>query len=221
MVARLLEPEFQLVIHRRSNNGAIRLPELAKQLHSALIRSQVAPPYLLVGHSFGALVIRQFAALYPAETAGVLFVDGLPPTTRLPGSLLFKGHLAARTAQLIAAAQLMGPLFPLLERRFQTVQWALHELAKLPEQHRLPIFWEWLTPQFYGTLARTLTALPANLRIASRLPPTAPSLSLWSDYHDPTGTHIEGAGHWIQIDRPELVAAAIRKLRDIIKSKGV
>lgn len=33
------------------------------------------PPYLLVGHSFGASYIRSFASYYPEELAGVIFVD--------------------------------------------------------------------------------------------------------------------------------------------------
>ena len=33
------------------------------------------PPYVLVGHSFGGLVMRRFALLYPGEVAGVVLVD--------------------------------------------------------------------------------------------------------------------------------------------------
>ena len=33
------------------------------------------PPYLLVGHSFGACYIRSFASYYPEEIAGLIFVD--------------------------------------------------------------------------------------------------------------------------------------------------
>lgn len=33
------------------------------------------PPYLLVGHSFGACYIRSFASYYPDEVAGLVFVD--------------------------------------------------------------------------------------------------------------------------------------------------
>lgn len=33
------------------------------------------PPYMLVGHSFGACYIRSFASYYPDEIAGLIFVD--------------------------------------------------------------------------------------------------------------------------------------------------
>jgi len=220
-VARLLEPEFPIVIHRRPERGGHSLPVIARYLHAALTRSQIPAPYLLVGHSFGALVVRQFAVLYPNATAGLVLVDGLPPSAVVSPAHLLQGQLAARTAEVLAALHLLGPLFPKLSRRFRAVDWAMSELRKLPEEHRAPVFAEWLTPAFYGALARTLASLPANLRIARAIPIQVPLLSLWSDYKDDQGTYVEGAGHWIQIDRPEVVAAAVRKLHAIIEEKGV
>ena len=41
------------------------------------------PPYLLVGHSFGACYIRSFASYYPDEIAGLIFVDPHDFTKRL------------------------------------------------------------------------------------------------------------------------------------------
>jgi pimeloyl-ACP methyl ester carboxylesterase len=37
------------------------------------------PPYVLVGHSWGGLLIRMFAALYPSEVAGLVYVDSTDP----------------------------------------------------------------------------------------------------------------------------------------------
>ena len=41
------------------------------------------PPYLLVGHSFGACYIRSFASYYPNEIAGLIFVDPHDFTKRI------------------------------------------------------------------------------------------------------------------------------------------
>ncbi|MGX7594511.1 alpha/beta fold hydrolase [Planococcus plakortidis] len=38
-------------------------------------KTNVKPPYILVGHSFGGLNIRLYASLYPEEVAGVLLLD--------------------------------------------------------------------------------------------------------------------------------------------------
>ncbi len=217
---RLLESDYQVVIHRRSRGGET-LPVIAAQLWDALQKAGVPEPYLLVGHSFGALVVRQFADMFPGETAGILFVDGLPPTTKIARAHLLQGVVFASTAELLADFHVLGPLFPKLARRLRTVDWAVRELRKLPEGDRASVFAEWLTPGFYGDLARTLKALPANLRIACTIPLRVPRISLWSDYEDAEGQYVEGVGHWIQIEKPEVVAAAVRDLHAIIKARGV
>src|SRR5262245_52289967 len=49
--------------------------QLALELHSALDRLHISPPFLLVGQSYGGLVIRGFARRYPTEVAGMVMVD--------------------------------------------------------------------------------------------------------------------------------------------------
>jgi pimeloyl-ACP methyl ester carboxylesterase len=49
--------------------------EIARELHVLLKNARVAPPYILVGHSFGGFNIRLFNQMYPSEVAGVVFVD--------------------------------------------------------------------------------------------------------------------------------------------------
>jgi pimeloyl-ACP methyl ester carboxylesterase len=47
----------------------------AEELHALLFNADIPGPYLLVGHSYGGLVIRHFALRYPEETAGLILVD--------------------------------------------------------------------------------------------------------------------------------------------------
>jgi pimeloyl-ACP methyl ester carboxylesterase len=49
----------------------------ATDLHTLLTKADIAPPYVLVGHSFGGLLIRRFASDYPEEVDGLIFVDSL------------------------------------------------------------------------------------------------------------------------------------------------
>jgi pimeloyl-ACP methyl ester carboxylesterase len=45
------------------------------EVHNALKNSGINGPYVLVGHSLGALVARLYAGRYPNEVAGMVFVD--------------------------------------------------------------------------------------------------------------------------------------------------
>jgi pimeloyl-ACP methyl ester carboxylesterase len=47
----------------------------ANELHALLHSVGVPPPYVLVGHSYGGMVGRAFAASYPHEAAGIVLVD--------------------------------------------------------------------------------------------------------------------------------------------------
>jgi pimeloyl-ACP methyl ester carboxylesterase len=49
--------------------------EIALELHALLQAAHVAPPYVLVGHSFGGFNVRLFNFLYPSETVGFVLVD--------------------------------------------------------------------------------------------------------------------------------------------------
>ena len=46
-----------------------------QEVHAALKNAGIAGPYVLVGHSLGGVVARLYAAQYPDEVAGVVFVD--------------------------------------------------------------------------------------------------------------------------------------------------
>ncbi len=57
-------------------DGEVPTPRhVAENLRRLLEALETRPPYLLVGHSLGGPFIRMFAALYPDEVAGLVYVD--------------------------------------------------------------------------------------------------------------------------------------------------
>lgn len=46
-----------------------------KRLHDLLAALNIAPPYLLVGHSIGGPFIRLYASMYPDDVCGLFFID--------------------------------------------------------------------------------------------------------------------------------------------------
>ncbi len=44
-------------------------------LHHLLAAADIKPPYVLVGHSYGGMIVRLYADVYPKEVAGMVLVD--------------------------------------------------------------------------------------------------------------------------------------------------
>jgi len=49
--------------------------QIVENLRSLLKKAKIKPPYILVGHSFGGIIVRLYAGKYPEEVAGVVLID--------------------------------------------------------------------------------------------------------------------------------------------------
>ena len=69
-----------------SRSDAVPMPRTAQDavsdLHALLDVAAIPGPYVLVGHSFGGLLVRLYAATYPDEVAGMVLVDAFSETLR-------------------------------------------------------------------------------------------------------------------------------------------
>jgi len=52
------------------------------ELHTLLKKAGVSAPYILVGHSYGGLLVRLYASQYPEDVIGIILVDGSPEDQR-------------------------------------------------------------------------------------------------------------------------------------------
>ncbi len=69
---------------------------VVRDLHEALIAADILPPYVLVGHSMGAVYMRLFAHVYPREVVGMVLVD--------PGDEHIPQAVGAKSATAIVAS---------------------------------------------------------------------------------------------------------------------
>jgi pimeloyl-ACP methyl ester carboxylesterase len=56
-----------------------RLPQVGSHvvssLRAALLAAELSPPYVLVGHSFGGLIVNFFARLHPSEVSAAVLIE--------------------------------------------------------------------------------------------------------------------------------------------------
>jgi pimeloyl-ACP methyl ester carboxylesterase len=85
--------------------------QIVYELHTLLAHAGEAPPYVLVGHSYGAWLVRMYASVYPGEVAGMVLVDGGgdDPLRMLPDGKLV--HASEMTKpDTIPSVKTSGPL---------------------------------------------------------------------------------------------------------------
>jgi pimeloyl-ACP methyl ester carboxylesterase len=84
-VARQVQSFSRALIYDRAGLGQSdpaprprTIQDAVADLHALLHAAQVPGPYLLVGHSYGGLIIRLYAHTYPHEVVGLVLLD-VPP----------------------------------------------------------------------------------------------------------------------------------------------
>lgn len=167
--------------------------ELKLLLHKAGFRG----PFILVGHSFGGLLIRAYAAFYPEDVAGLVFVDPVSlaywgacsecERRRLAVGTKFsrRGAWLARLGIVrfaLAALASGGRRFPKLIVRTAAgratgfAERLVGEIRKLPEQALPMVRSHWSRAQSFETMAATLASLPESARavLEMAIPPEIP-----------------------------------------------
>lgn len=90
--------------------GDLSSDELTSQLNDLLVTANVFPPFVLVGHSMGGVLVRDYAQLYPEDVAGMVLVDSSIENQRL---YYPEEHLSDRDLRLLSLSR---PLFDIFGR---------------------------------------------------------------------------------------------------------
>jgi len=164
---------------------------IVEELQALLSHARVVGPYVLVGHSFGGLNMRLFAARHPEDVTGLVLVDATPDD--FPGqdaALLSPGE-----AEKMRTVRGLAPPAFLAELDGMAVSASAVRAAK---PTAVPVIV--LTSGLNG-------AGPAMIDLWMRL-----QKRMASSFPNGRQIVIEDSGHYIQFDRPEYVVDAIREV---------
>jgi len=194
------------------------------EIHAALRNAKVDGPYLLVGHSLGALVSRLYANKYSDEITGMVIVDHASTFTNLPWTrpTLFGRKDGNRYG--IQSPAPVAPVNPLVDVLSES---ANSDFQKLPANDYQLHLWGDSLPGHAATMARNGAMVPecvADIEAATRNqihPLGDKPLIVLSTGAGPSYAALSSNGkqvvvsdssHYIMVDRPDVVIGAIREV---------
>ena len=157
---------------------------IVQELHTLLHVAGERPPYLLVGHSFGGLVMRIFAQRFRSETAGLVLVDPAHPEDWVhpapkEQALIDRGTALCRQGTRIARSGIATVIAGLVGMGALGSARALVGLAtggglssrdehilapmwKLPPEARRPLRYFWSQPKFFEALGSQIAHISTS-----------------------------------------------------------
>lgn len=167
------------------------IPALRRDLEALLSATFPGKKYLLVGHSYGGLLIRDFAVQHPDQTAALLFVDPSHESYNQPTEA-FEDLLVAGFGPATGAGREARQLV-------ESLQYAA-TLAHLPN-----------VPTIVLTSMKTAPSADA----ADRQKWYAAHEELGAGLSNFSHIQTTRAGHYLQREAPELVLSCVEKLLNV------
>ena len=198
------------------------ISNITRELRELLRTAQVSPPYVLVGHSFGGLIVQVYASRFPDEVAGMVLVDSShPDLARRTGNLDRMGRVAFRlkllaplgVARLIIDVPSGNP-----ESRPNSVRAMEKEVLATTRSFRA------MASELEGLRESLNQAAEARPRLGRKplvvLTEGRRRMEFWHAMQDQFAELsdssewqvVDGAGHFIHQDEPDIVVDALRRV---------
>lgn len=211
---------------------------IAAELHALLEAANVPPPYVMVGHSLGGYDVRVFTSLYRSEVVGMVLVDASHPDqeNRFPRELKDLQGSWNRETEFVAYTMPFGipRVLGLCEDDVvaRAADCNLHSRREqLAEMRAFP---ESATQTAAtGTLGDMPLAVLSHDpdKPSSDLPPELARATneAWEKMQEElahlstrgTQTIAKNSAHYIQIDRPDVVIDAVRRVVEEARQRAI
>ena len=184
---------------------------IARELHALLRHEGLAGPYILAGHSIAGYHMRVFARLYPSEVAGMVMVDPSHPD------------------QFARRLEVLGPRRPNEASDVAAYRQGLTRLANPlnnPEHFDIPRSAAQVrATATLGTIPLVvLTAgheiVPAALRVPLEAAWRGMQEEMAGLSTDSVHVLMPKSGHYIQLEYPKAVIAAIQQVVTAVRTQG-
>ncbi len=200
---------------------------IAEELKALLSTAEIEPPYALVGHSFGGLVVQIYAERFPDDVGGIVLIDSSHPDQALRTADLARLDTISSVLSLLAPTGLPRVAMPLPAGSPK----ARDESVRLKEKEMLS------TTRSYEAMASELAAMRETLAEAQSQPQLGekPLIVLSEGRRRAEFWHAmqeklvglssagrqqvaENTGHFIHHDQPAVVVEAIRQVVEQVRN---
>lgn len=158
--------------------------------------------FVLVGHSYGGAVVAKFAATHPGKVAGVLYLDSAAMTLPINEDQKKQVSAAFRADKMRVVRTWFAPILAPSGDKVKEQVFASVEHTS--------------TDAFLGAFMSLTAFDPKALvnayqgpRVAIVAPDIESPASFQKQFPDIEAVRIAGAGHWLMLDKPDAVNAAL------------
>jgi pimeloyl-ACP methyl ester carboxylesterase len=187
--------------------------DVVADLHALLAAARLPGPYVLVGHALGGLFVRLYASIYPNDVAGMVLVEATSETLR---DRLEPRHWNV-LRKLLLAGTIPGVAWtPNLET--YDLDASVAQIRAAPPLRPMPLV---------VLSAARPNLLPDSLPSEAALELVFATEPAWREAQDDLARLVPGArhitaptGHYVQVERPDLVIDAIRQVAGLPAALG-
>ena len=218
--------------------------QIVLELDAMLTKAKIAPPYILVGNSFGSYNVRLYANQFPEKVVGIVLTDGLHEVAMLNMSLplrllqlfFMSGFAMSMLGSALGIVRLLGMvgMFEIIKKELRKFPSATQKIKRsfYRSQHWLTMWQEMWNLEASAKQVHLVKNL-GDIPIVSIKSSTFFKRSLWNFYMpiaaadklrdkmhiellkistDCTQIQASRSGHFVWVDEPEIILAAIREL---------